>query len=112
LQLTPPIDALFLANNQLTLGAWDSIHKHNLRVPEDIALVGYDEMQWSAIGSLSLTSVMQPVYELGTTAALRLFQHLQQPANQPRQEVLLAPTLSIRDSSRPRNVVPLAALGS
>jgi DNA-binding LacI/PurR family transcriptional regulator len=108
LQLRPALEALFLGNNQITLGAWDIIHKQNLRVPEDVALVGYDEMQWSAVGSLSLTIVMQPVYELGRTAALRLFHHLQNPGSQTRQEVLLSPTLIIRDSSRPRQVLPLA----
>lgn len=111
LQLDPPVEALFLANNQLTLGAWNALHAHNLRVPEDLALVGYDEMPWPPMSSLSFTTVMQPVYELGCAAAQRLFQHLKNPHIKSRQEVMLAPTLSIRTSSRPRNVLPLAASG-
>jgi LacI family transcriptional regulator len=109
LKVSPAVDAFFLANNQLTLGAWYVLHAHNLRIPEDVALIGYDEMPWSPISSLSLTTVMQPVYELGSAAALRLFQHLKNPRIQSQQEVVLVPTLSIRDSSRPRNILPLAA---
>ena len=101
LELEPAIDALFVGNNLMTLGALKSIHALGLRVPEDVALVGYDDIQWAQIGSVSLTTVMQPVYELGSTAALRLFQRLQNPA-QSRQEIILTPTLRVRGSSRPK----------
>ncbi len=104
LKLQPAIDALFIGNNLLTLGALDALHTHNLQVPKDIGLVGYDETYWSSLGSLSLTTVMQPAYELGCAAALRLFQHLQNPAIQSRQEVILAPLLMVRGSSLPKEV--------
>jgi DNA-binding LacI/PurR family transcriptional regulator len=107
LQLSPPIDALFLGNNLLTLGAWKAIHAHNLKVPGDIGLVGYDETYWSSLDELSLTTVTQPVYELGSAAFLRLYQHLQNPAIESRQEVLLAATLTVRGSSLPRPVLPI-----
>ncbi|MBN9388199.1 MAG: LacI family DNA-binding transcriptional regulator [Chloroflexi bacterium] len=109
LELDPPVDAIFSGNNLLTLGALDAIHAHNLQVPNDIALVGYDETYWSSLSSLSLTTVMQPAYELGRTAALRLFQHLQNPSIHTRQEVVLAPTLEIRGSSLPKDVRQLKA---
>ncbi len=84
LEIKPPIDALFLGNNLLTVGAWDSIHAHNLKVPQDIGVVGYDETYWSSLNALSLTTVMQPVYDLGCTAALRIFEHLQNPSIKTR----------------------------
>lgn len=104
LAITPPIDALFVGNNMMAMGALDAIHARNLRVPEDIAFVGYDELPWVAPGFGSLTTVAQPVYELGSTAALRLFQRLQKNAPYSRQEVILTPTLTIRDSSRAKNL--------
>jgi LacI family transcriptional regulator len=104
LRLQPAIEALFVGNNLLTLGALEAIHAYNLQVPNDIALVGYDETYWAALGSLSLTTVMQPAYELGSAAALRLFHHLQNPAIQSRQEVMLAPSLVVRGSTLPRNL--------
>ena len=104
LAITPPIDALFVGNNMMAMGALDAIHERNLRIPEDIAFVGYDELPWIAPGFGSLTTVAQPVYELGSTAALRLFQLLQKAAPYTRQEVILTPTLTIRDSSRAKEL--------
>lgn len=102
LDLEHPVDALFVGSNLLTIGAIDAITMHNLRIPADLAIVGYDEMPWTSAGSIALTTVTQPVYELGSTAALRLFQRLQNPIQQARQEIILAPTLRIGSSSSPR----------
>jgi LacI family transcriptional regulator len=111
LDLESPIDALFVSNNLMTLGALEAIHARNLRIPDDIAIVGFDEMPWAALSSISLTTVTQPVYEIGSTAALRLFQRLQNPTAFTRQEIILAPTLCIRGSSAPHirpSVLPVA----
>lgn len=102
LDLVKPIDALFVANNLMTLGALAALHECKLCIPDDIALVGFDEMPWASLQTISLTTVTQPVYEIGSTAALRLFQRLQNPAAFTRQEIVLAPTLRIRNSSRPQ----------
>jgi LacI family transcriptional regulator len=100
--LSTPIDALFATNNLLTLGALEALHARNLRIPDDIAVVGFDEMPWAALSSISLTTVTQPVYDLGSTAAMRLVHRLHNPGVLTRQEIVLAPTLCIRGSSRPR----------
>ncbi|GAC1361099.1 MAG: LacI family DNA-binding transcriptional regulator [Ktedonobacteraceae bacterium] len=102
LALEPAIDALFVANNPMTLGALKTIYERQLRVPDDVALVGFDEMPWATLSSISLTTVTQSVYELGNTAALRLFQRLQAPNEITQQEIVIAPTLRIRGSSRSR----------
>lgn len=111
LALNPRVDALFVGNNTMTIGALDALHHHGLRIPDDIALVGYDAMPWTALGSISLTMVTQPVYELGVTAALRLFQRLQNPGEQTRQEIILTPTLCILGSSAPHGQ-PVSTLSS
>jgi LacI family transcriptional regulator len=103
LSLEKPLDALFVGNNLLTMGAWEAIYNHNLKVPKDIALVGYDETYWASINTVSLTTVTQPVYELGCAAALRLFQHLQAAMEPIHQEIILAPALNIRSSSMPKD---------
>ena len=104
LDLETPIEALFVANNLMTLGALAALNERKLRIPEDIAVVGFDEMPWATLGSVSLTTVTQPVYDIGSTAALRLFQRLQNKNASAitRQEIVLAPTLNIRNSSRSR----------
>ncbi len=110
LETQPAIDALFAGNNLIAMGALEAIHSHGLRVPDDIGFVGYDELPWVAPGVVSLTIVAQPAYELGSTAALRLFQRLQRSHEQSRQEVMLSPTLRIGDSSLPRHQSPAADL--
>lgn len=114
LGLEPPIDALFVGNNLMTLGAMGAIRERNLRLPADLALVGYDDIQWAEVGPVSLTTVIQPVYELGSTAALRLFQRLQNPTMESKQEIILAPELRVRASSNPREgfAVPSGAQGT
>lgn len=105
LQLAHPVDSLFAANNVMTLGALEALDAQGLHMPDDIGVVGFDDMPWAALGSVSLTTVAQPVYELGNTAALRLFQRLLNPNAFSRQEIVLAPWLCPRGSSR-RRVAP------
>jgi LacI family transcriptional regulator len=99
LDLVPVIDALFVTNNVMALGALEALHSRGRRIPDDVAVVVFDEMPWASIGAVSLTTVRQPVYDLGSTAAARLFQRLNHPSAMDRQEIILPPTLCIRGSS-------------
>lgn len=101
LSLDPPIDALFIANNLMTLGALETVHARGLRIPEDVAVVAFDDVPWANLAGISLTTVSQPVYELGATAALRLFQRMQGNAELSHQEIVLSPIICVRGSSRP-----------
>jgi LacI family transcriptional regulator len=112
LALDPRPDALFTTNNLLTLGALHAGHDRKLRVPGDVALVGYDDIQWAELGTGSLTTITQPAYELGSAAARRLFQRMRDPGDQSRQEIILAPTLLVRGSSAPRDSLAAAAAGT
>jgi LacI family transcriptional regulator len=103
LDVQPGIDALFVTNNLMTLGALEALHDRNVHIPDDIGMVSFDEMPWAALGPISLTTVTQPVYEIGSTAAMRLFQRLQNPNVFTNQEIVLAPTLSVRSSSSARS---------
>ena len=106
LDVEPGIDALFITNNLMTLGALQALHDRNLQVPNDIGIVSFDEMPWATLGSISLTTVTQPVYEIGSTAAMRLFQRLQNPQAFTNQEIVLAATLCVRNSSIARSLCP------
>jgi LacI family transcriptional regulator len=97
----PPVDAIITANNRITLGVLRALYAQGKRVPEDIAVVGFDEMHWAIPELASITTVTQPAYEIGRTAALRLLQRLQQP-DLPRQEIFLQYEFFVRGSSRPR----------
>jgi len=101
LDLDPPVEAIFAANNRLTIGALRAIHARQKRIPEDIALVGFDDIDWAVPELISITTVLQSAYELGSTAANRLIQRLQKP-DAPRQEIVLQHQLLVGSSSRPR----------
>jgi LacI family transcriptional regulator len=105
LNLAPAVEALLIGNNQLMKGALSAIHAHGLRIPEDIAVVGFDDVSWMTPGSVSLTTITQPAYEMGSTAALRLIQRLKHPEQLARHETVLTYRLQVGDSSRPRLVV-------
>ncbi|HZR40024.1 MAG TPA: LacI family DNA-binding transcriptional regulator [Ktedonobacteraceae bacterium] len=101
LDLDPPIDALFTANNRLTVGALRTLHARHKRVPDDIALAGFDNIYWAIPGLVSITTIAQPAYELGTTSATRLLQRLRQSDTLARQEIILQHQFIIGDSSKP-----------
>lgn len=102
LDLQPPVDALFTTNVSLTIGALRVLHRRGLRVPEDVALVGFDEIPAVLPGYPSITTVIQPAFEMGATAARRLIQRLEGDGPHTRQEIILAHHLRIGDSSRAR----------
>lgn len=100
LDLARPIDAIVTGNNRVTMGALRAFHARGRRIPEDVALVGFDELPWVVPGSVSLTTIIQPAFELGSAGTLRLVQRLQAKQVLARQETVLAHSLRIGDSSR------------
>ncbi len=79
LDLDPPVDAILTANNRLTIGALRTLYARGKRVPDDIALVGFDEVRWAIPDLMWITTVVQPSYDIGRVAANRLIQRLHQP---------------------------------
>lgn len=99
LQLENPPDAIFTGNNLLTIGALRAIAELGLRIPDDVALAAFDEMEWMFLVKPALTVVAQPTYAMGKKAAELLLQRIADP-NRPPQEVLLQPTIKVHESSR------------
>jgi LacI family transcriptional regulator len=89
-------DAMFVANNLMTLGALRAIREAGLRVPDDVLLVGFDDAPWTALMSPSLTVVAQPTYELGRNAARLL---ATASTDLPARHVVLSPSLVVREST-------------
>jgi LacI family transcriptional regulator len=83
LELPEPPEALFVANNLMTVGALECLAKRGLRAPDDIAVVGFDDIPWADLVVPSLTTVAQPTYELGRTAALLLKDRIASPGRPP-----------------------------
>lgn len=91
--------AVFCANDLLALGVLREMTRRNLRVPEDMAIVGYDDIDFAAAAAVPLTSVRQPREELGRTAARLLMEELQEPDRHRHQQVVFEPELVVREST-------------
>jgi LacI family transcriptional regulator len=92
-------DGLFVSNNLMTLGALDALAEAGLRVPEDIAVVGFDDATWALGQRSQLTVVSQPTYELGQQATNLLLRRVGRE-ELPVQRIVLRATLTVRASSR------------
>jgi LacI family transcriptional regulator len=89
--------ALFAANNFMTLGILHAAQQLGLRIPPDLALVGFDELDWVAYSPLQITVVAQPVAQMGNMAAQRLLARLQGDQTPP-MEIRLKTDFIIRKS--------------
>jgi LacI family transcriptional regulator len=90
--------AIFVANNLMTIGALLALKEAGVRIPQEMAVVGFDDMEWAPILTPPLTAVAQPGYDLGTAAGRLLLERLQaQRAGRP-QTIVFQPRLVVRES--------------
>lgn len=94
---SPRPTALFVVNNLMTVGAIEAIHKEGLRIPKDVAIIGFDDLPWAEALDPPLTVVRQPAYEVGRAAAELLLKRLTDPAA-PAAWLRLRPKLILRSS--------------
>lgn len=97
LDLPQPPTAIFAASNMLALGALQALHERSIRVPEQIAVVGFDDLPWASALWPPLTTVAQPTYQLGHEAARLLLRRIAEP-NAPIESVMLKTELIVRRS--------------
>jgi LacI family transcriptional regulator len=91
--------AAFCANDMTALGLLQSAIGSGTRVPEQLAIVGYDDIQFAAAAAVPLTSVRQPRAELGRAAAGLLLDEAGNPEHSHRQ-IVFTPELIARESTR------------
>ena len=89
--------AIFSANDQMAFGAALALHRRNLRVPDDVSLVGFDDLAGALYTAPPLSTVHHPVYEMGQIAAASMLQLL---AGEMPTVKLPAPRFIARESSR------------
>jgi LacI family transcriptional regulator len=98
-QRRPP-DGLLFANNLMTVGGLRAIAEAGLAIPDDIAVVGFDDVIWATALQPPLTVVAQPTYEIGQTAAKLLLRRVDGEAFPPRRVVLQAELIERASSHR------------
>ncbi len=99
LGLEPRPTAIFASNDLSAFGAMEAIRKANLRIPEDISVIGFDDIPQASITYPKLTTVRQPLDQMGRVAVKLLLEQIQNPDLEPRR-VTLATQLVVRDSVR------------
>lgn len=101
LALPEPPDAVFAANNLMTIGAVECLVDQGITIPAQMGVVGFDEIPWAHLVRPSLSTVTQPTYEVGRTAGLLLSERIVTPSR-PKSVVRLLTELQVRESSRRR----------
>lgn len=100
LGLVPRPTAVFCANDLLALGVLQALYAAGVRVPQDIAIVGYDDIEFAAAAAVPLTSVRQPAVVMGRLAAeLLLEESDDEDGTHEHRSVVLQPELVVRASS-------------
>jgi LacI family transcriptional regulator len=97
LNLKQPPTALFAGNNAMTIGVVRALRERQLSVPGDIALVAFDDFEWSDLFHPRLTVIAQPAGEIGARAVQLLLSRLDDP-NRPPQVVRFQPAFVHRES--------------
>ncbi|MFD8068696.1 substrate-binding domain-containing protein, partial [Streptomyces parvulus] len=94
--------AVFCANDLLALGVLQALYAAGVSVPDDLAIVGYDDIEFAAAAAVPLTSVRQPAVTMGAMAAELLLEETELAGTDrthPHRRVVLQPELVVRRSS-------------
>ncbi len=100
LDLPDPPTAFFTGNNLLTVGTLRAIHERNLKVPGDLSLVAFDDMEWMSLITPKLTVVAQPTYEMGQKSFDLILKRISEP-HRPFDQIVFKAELKIRESTCP-----------
>jgi LacI family transcriptional regulator len=91
-------DALFTTNNICTTTVIQSLHTLNIRIQRDVALVGFDDVEFYSLLKPSITAISQPVAELGRTATRLLFDRIRERGPSSHVRLVLPVALVVRES--------------
>ncbi|MGZ3097558.1 LacI family DNA-binding transcriptional regulator [Streptomyces sp. H62] len=96
----PDVTAVFVASDDMAFGVIRALHELGRRVPQDISVVGVDDIALAEYCSPSLTTVAQPFAEMGALAVAHLMRHIADPAAAP-EPAAVEPALIVRASTAP-----------
>jgi LacI family transcriptional regulator len=108
LESYPGMEAVFVANDQMALTVLQVAHRQGLRVPQDLAVIGFDNMAESAYFWPALSTINHNLYELGCRAVQETVEQIEAVHRDEKlelQNILLSPELIVRESSNIRQPV-------
>jgi DNA-binding LacI/PurR family transcriptional regulator len=92
-------DAIFTVSDRLALGAYLALKDKGLRIPEDVALIGFNDEPIMHMMTPKLSSVFQPAFEMGRRAARMFIEHIHAEGKPEVETIVMKPQLMIRESS-------------
>jgi LacI family transcriptional regulator, galactose operon repressor len=95
----PLPDAIFCANDLLAMGVLRALLQAGVDVPGQVALIGYDDIEFTAAAAVPLSSIRQPTYQLGRIATELLLDECDNPTGHAHQQVMFQPELVVREST-------------
>ncbi len=99
MQLPKPPDAVFCSNDIIALGVLQYAREHNIRVPEDFGIIGFDDINYASLPQILLSTVSQPRDKLGEEALNALIREMEAFPDRTRQRILVAPELKVRSTT-------------
>ncbi|HHW58466.1 MAG TPA: LacI family transcriptional regulator, partial [Clostridia bacterium] len=93
------ITAIFACNDLMAYGAYKTIRSYGYKIPDDISIVGFDDIQLSQILEPQLTTIKQPAYDMGLTAARMLIKLIEKEGAEEKT-FIFEPQLIIRQSTK------------
>lgn len=88
LSLSPRPTAIFACNDLMAVGVLSAANRHGLRIPDDLSVIGFDDVRLASFTVPLLTTVGQPKHEIGVLAATWLLERIEQPDQPPRKRML------------------------
>lgn len=100
LEMDNPPTAIFAINDMVAIGALKAIREAKLKVPENISLVGFDDIELASFLEVPLTTVSQQQYRIGNLATRILIDRIEKKGEKKPQKIVLEPKLIVRESCR------------
>jgi LacI family transcriptional regulator len=96
LAMDKPPTAIFATNDYMALGTFQAVLEENVKIPEEVALIGFNDIEFASMKGIELTTIGQKKYEMGALAVRKLVERVEGRASGPAEEMILEPELIIR----------------
>lgn len=96
LKMDKPPTAIFAANDYMALGTYQAILEEGIKIPEEVALIGFNDIEFTSMKGIELTTIGQKKYEMGALAVRKLVERVEDRKGGPPEEIILEPELIIR----------------
>lgn len=100
LEAGPLPDAIFCGNDTTAMGVMNFFYKQGIRIPDDVSILGYDNVSYAESGIVPLTTVSQTPFYLGFTMGQQLIAELTEGTSHLHQHVVITPQMVVRNSTR------------